>query len=561
MSRTRRVADYVVGRIASSGTSHIFGVGGANIEDIYDAIDRFGPRLIGVVAKHEFGAATMADGYARTTNRLGVVVATSGGGALNLVAALGESYDSRVPVLALVGQPPSTLEGSGAFQDTSGRAGTLDATQLFGHVSRWCAKARSAQDVPRLLEQAIDAALSGGPATLLLPKDIQQTALIADHPAAPRTKPPADVVESPNRGAALDLMSSTDGPAVILVGAGVARTDARDALLRLAEVLAAGVIVAPDAKDAFPQSHPLYVGVCGVMGHRGIAGVVADAAVCLVIGSPLTMTERAGLDNALASTRILYIGEGRPFVSADASIGGDLSESLNWLADKVTRRPPVPELSRVGNLDVPRGNGPGVRYQPAMAAISARLQAGDGIFADAGNTGAAAVHYLAVPRDGRFVVALGMGGMGYTFGAGIGSALARNRRTYVLAGDGAFYMHGLEMHTAVEYHVPVTFIVFNNNAHAMCVTREQAYFDADYSFNRFSPANIGDAIATMFPTMNAWTVQTVDALSRALAELADVDGPAFICVECDPDEIPPFAPLIPDADAGDVSPAVPRTPA
>src|ERR1700732_5357891 len=104
-SVTATVADQIIAAVAEH-SDHVFGVGGANIEDIYDALHRSAAPITGIVAKHEFGAATMADGYARTPNRLGVVAAPSGGGALNLLAALGESFDSRVPVLALVGQPP-----------------------------------------------------------------------------------------------------------------------------------------------------------------------------------------------------------------------------------------------------------------------------------------------------------------------------------------------------------------------------------------------------------------------------------------------------------------------
>ena len=120
------MVDYVVDYLTAVGVGHVFGVDGANIEDLYDAAF-FCPDLTAVLAKHEFSAATMADGYSRATAGLGVVAATSGGGALNLVAGLGESYASRVPVLALVGQSPTTLDGRGAFQDTSGRNGSLNA--------------------------------------------------------------------------------------------------------------------------------------------------------------------------------------------------------------------------------------------------------------------------------------------------------------------------------------------------------------------------------------------------------------------------------------------------
>ncbi|MBS2079604.1 thiamine pyrophosphate-binding protein, partial [Mycobacterium tuberculosis] len=116
------------------GVDHIFGVDGANIEDVYDAA-HFCPDIDAVLAKHEFSAATMADGYSRSGAGVGVVAATSGGGALNLVAGLGESLASRVPVLALVGQPARTMDGRGSFQDTSGANGSLNAEALFSAVS------------------------------------------------------------------------------------------------------------------------------------------------------------------------------------------------------------------------------------------------------------------------------------------------------------------------------------------------------------------------------------------------------------------------------------------
>ena len=133
-----------------------------------------------------------------------------------------------------------------------------------------------------------------------------------------------------------------------------------------------------------------------------------------------------------------------------------------------------------------RTDGAGVRYRDAMAVLDAALPDGSTSSSTPGNTGAAAIHYLPVRRDGRFVVALGMGGMGYSFGAGVGMAFGTaTRRTVVIAGDGSFFMHGMEIHTALQYRLPVTFVLFNNNAHAMCVTREQLFYDDLYSYNRF----------------------------------------------------------------------------
>lgn len=204
---------------------------------------------------------------------------------------------------------------------------------------------------------------------------------------------------------------------------------------------------------------------------------------------------------------------------------------------------PLPEL------EVPPATGPGVRYREAVLAIRERLEPGTTVVADAGNTGAAVVHYLPVPEDGRFLIALGMGGMGYAFGAGVGAALGRGRRSVVIAGDGAYFMHGHEVHTAVEYHVPVTFVVFNNNAHAMCVTREQLYYSGEYTYNRFGQARIGAAMAAMFPQLPVFTASTLEEFERALDETRTTSGPAFIELRCDPDEIPPFAPFLKELSA------------
>ncbi|WP_067701628.1 thiamine pyrophosphate-binding protein [Nocardia jejuensis] len=552
------VADVIVRRIAAY-TDHVFGVGGANIEDLYDAVHRSVRPLTGIVAKHEFGAATMADGYARATDRLGVVMATSGGGALNLLAALGESYDSRIPVLALVGQAPTGVEGRGAFQDTSGGIGRLDAEAIFRSVSVYCAKVTRAQDVARVLDEAIAAALSGGPAVLLLPKDVQAAVVLeSERPAVF----PERAAGSPGRAAgtsgcadavpeaAVEILASASGhgPAVIIAGPEIARADARTELGALAVALDATVLVTPDAKDVFPNRNPRFAGVIGIMGHPHAPAVVADAGLIVLAGAALPMTARAGLDDALTlCPRLVYLGNEDPFVPVHALVPGPLGATLLGLAAR-TARPgcgAVPgNRSALPELSVPPATGPGVRYREAVRALGARLAPGTDVVADAGNTGAAVVHHLPVPDGGRFLIALGMGGMGYSFGAGIGGALGRDRRTVVIAGDGAYFMHGHEVHTAIEYQAPVTFVVFNNNAHAMCVTREQLYYSGDYSFNRFRTAEIGAGVAAMFPELPAWTAGTLGDFELALDKALSIRGPAFIEIRCDPDEVPPFAPFL-----------------
>ncbi|OBK70502.1 thiamine pyrophosphate-binding protein [Mycobacterium sp. 1274761.0] len=539
-----RVVDHIVGQLAATGVDYIFGVDGANIEDLYDAA-HFHDGITAVLAKHEFSAATMADGFSRGGSGLGVVAATSGGGCLNTVAGLGEALASRVPVLALIGQPPSTLDGCGAFQDTSGRNGALDGEALFSAVSVFCRRIVTPEQIITSLPEAIAAARRGGPAVLLLPKDIQQAELATFAPvngfaAGGAMGNPQTIARALRRA---------DGPITIIAGEQVARDDARAELAQLRSMLRARVATVPDAKDVAGTpglGSSSSLGVTGVMGHPGVAAAIADSALCLIVGTRLTVTARAGLDDALASVPIYSLGSAVPFVPSTHVHTEDLRGSLRLLAQELNgngrpTRVRVPDAVPKVELQPPPHDGPGVRYREAMAVLDAALPDGVDIVADAGNIGASAIHHLPARRDGRFVVALGMGGMGYSFGAALGMAFGRGRRTVVIAGDGSFFMHGMEIHTAVQYGLPVTFLLFDNHAHAMCVTREQLFYDDLYSYNRFGPSRLGAGLAAMFPGLFSVDVDTIDALPMAVQTALDIDGPSVVAVECSADEIPPFA--------------------
>ncbi|MCT9006859.1 thiamine pyrophosphate-binding protein [Streptomyces rhizosphaerihabitans] len=583
---TVRLVDYVAYELARAGVTHVFGVGGANIEDLYDAVHR-GGTVRGVVAKHEFSAVTMADGYARTTGRLGVVAATSGGGAMNLVPGLAEAYASRVPVLALVGQPPTGQEGHGAFQDTSGKGDSFDAGEVFRPISRFCARVDDADSFVELLPRALAAAQADprGPAVLLLPKDVQQARIRLpgrDQVPAPAQASggpiPAPALTSggPTPASAHDLpIPAPTAPAIrldsaalakvsdilrradrilVIAGEGVAAADARAELAELARSLGAWVAVTPDAKDVFDNRDPRFAGVAGVMGHANVEDCLRRADVCLLVGTRLPLLARGGLEQALAATDVVCLGPEPPFVSATA-LGGDLRDALRAVTVRLPSRPqdcpehsgPLPTVMAGPASSAARGRS--IPYPQAVAAVQAALPQDAHVFVDAGNAGASAVHLLPAPRHGRFVVALGMGGMGYTFGAGIGAALATGRRTYVLAGDGSFFMHGMEVHTAVEYAAPVTFVIFNNDAHAMCVLREEFLQGGVRSDDLFRRTDIAAGVAAAFPSLDVTGAENAAQLRNALLRGNTGIGPAFVALDCDPEEVPPFLPFQPFAEA------------
>lgn len=550
MTNGYRVVDHIVGHLAAHGVGHIFGVDGANIEDLYDAAF-FRDDITAVLAKHEFSAAAMADGYSRSGAGLGVVAATSGGGCLNTVPGLGESLASRVPVLALIGQAPTALDGRGSFQDTSGANGAVDAVALFSAVSVYCRRVLTPTDILTALPEAIAAAARGGPAVLLLPKDIQQ----AEVPTPVRSPRNGRVTplstQSSDHRPLLEALLGADGPVTIVAGEQVARDDARTELEQLRHALRARVATVPDAKDT--AGTPT-VGVSGVMGHPGVAEAVAHSAICLLVGTRMTVTARAGLDHVLATVPTFSIGSAPPYLPCTHLHTDDLRAFLASLtAALVGADVPAgatPDTLSSSELQPPPHDGPGVRYRDAMAMLDAVLPDGTDIVVDAGNIGASAIHYLPARRDGRFLVALGMGGMGYSFGAGIGTSFHRARtggarRTVVIAGDGSFFMHGMEIHTAVQYRLPITFLLFDNHAHAMCVTREQLFYPQRAedlnTHNRFGPSRLGAGMAAMLPGLTAIDVADIGRLPAALRAAQGCGGPAVVGIECSPDEIPPFA--------------------
>ncbi|WP_338836702.1 thiamine pyrophosphate-binding protein [Gordonia polyisoprenivorans] len=550
------VAECILEAAREHGISTVFGVHGANIEDVYAAGAVSGMPM--VVAKHEFAAGAMADGVARMTGRPGMVVTTSGGGALNVVAALAESYDSRVPVLAVIGAPPTPLTGRGAFQDMLDPPDTIDLTAVLGGVTGLCTVVRSAADLGPALDESFAALRRGLPAALIVPKDVQ--AQRYDGTVGTGTAGVADTDAAEETSAALDTLATlladraiAGAHTCVWVGDEVSRSHAGETVNAIATLLGATIVAAPDGADAVADL-TTHAGVTGVMGHPSARQALADADVCLALGTRMTVTDRGGLDDLLDGIELYHVGEQPPRYPSKSVAVTSIAAALAQLAESAPLRrlrPPRPPSAVVEYLTTPPAPDPHLPTLPAlMAAIEAQLPHDARVFADAGNVGAAAVHHLTPRHSGRFTVALGMGGMGYAIAAGIGAAIDDpSRRSVVIAGDGAFFMHGMEFHTAVEHDAPVTLIVLNNNAHGMCVTRERLYFPETLGANRFRSSDIAGAVAAMFAGVTVRHPRDAAGTRAACADLFIEPGPNCLVVECHSDEVPPFAPFLPREDS------------
>ncbi|HEY3496053.1 MAG TPA: thiamine pyrophosphate-binding protein [Polyangiaceae bacterium] len=535
-------AEFLADALVELGIRHVFGVGGANIEDVFVAIQRRRPKIRVVLAKHEHGAGTAADAYARISGRLGVVLATSGGGALNLTHALAEARASRVPLLAVVGDPPTPLQGRGAFQDTSGR-GLVDSCAVYERTAKFCARVEDAGELPRLLAEAVRSATSSpaGPAVLLLAKDRQRAEVApALHGELPVPAPPGPCADDVERAAKrLD-----DAPVVVIAGDEVARTHARAELVALVRRLDALVAVTPDGRDAFENLDRRFLGVAGSMGHASVSRAVAAASTVLLAGTRLPLLARQGLEPLIAERNLISVACEPPFVESPSTLHlpGNLPLCLSALAHALrprpeTHAPPAPPETSSDAF----GGAPELDLRSALRAVDRAIPAGSVVLVDAGNTGAAAAHVVRAPSEGRWLLALGMAGMGYSFGGAIGAALASGQRCFVLAGDGAFFMHGMEVHTALQHALPITFVVFDNRAHGMCLVRERLLLKTDAGYNSFGRSSLGAGLSAMFPGLLATDCSTRGELEEALGRAVRHEGPSFLGVSLRSVEVPPFA--------------------
>jgi acetolactate synthase I/II/III large subunit len=456
-----------------------------------------------------------------------------------------------VPVLAIVGEPPTHLQGKGAFQDTSS-GGAVDAAKVFQPVSKWCARAARAENVPELLEEAIHAALESpsGPAVLLLPSDVQRSDVRRTDVRTGVRRRRGRVEGAPASAAHLTRVRRAvgllrRGRVLILAGDAVARSGATEDLADLAALLDAHVAVTPDARDAFDNHAARFVGVAGALGHERVVQALESASVVLLAGTRLPCLAREGLEGAMADKTIVFVGAEPPFVSSRKSlgVGGEMRTTLRALVACLRdagERPAAGCDAETLRLPVAcRQND--LTSRDVIAALERTLPSDAIVLVDAGNTGATAAHRLRAPRRGRWLLATGMAGMGYTFGAAVGAAVASGKRCYVVAGDGAFLMHGLEIHTAVEHRLPITYVILNNNAHGMCLVREQLLLRAHADYNAYQPSHIGAGLAAMFPALRSVDCRDLSEVLRALGQARSFLGPSVVSVELRAVEVPPFA--------------------
>lgn len=578
-----KLADALVQGFLTLGVRHVFGVSGANIEHLHDAIFRLSSdKLQSVLAKTETGAAFMADAQARVHGVLGVCCATSGGGMMNLAVGIAESFQASVPVLAIVGQTPTSLDGRGAFQESTGIGRTVDALGLWRAMSKFAARIDDETQFWAVFRDALAEALGGrpGPSVLLIPRDLFDREVGEMPEWFPRS------VDELRATVAVDALGyhglvaalrKAKNPALV-VGPAAASNGAITNLRRFAEATQIPVFTTMEAVSSFPQEHRLFSGIVGAAGHPSAhAFLNTQADTIVVVGSDLGAMVRGAIAPGLERAKTILVhpepSEVARALPARLVVRGDSEAVFKKLlethrGEHFSWRATVPELTRFApTLIEGEPDTAGLLQSEAIAVLDQYLPDGAHVVVDAGNCAAAALHGMTLSRVSSATIALGMGGMGYSLAAAVGAQLlaAPGERTVVICGDGAFLMLGLEVHTAVDLGLPILFVVFNNAAHGMCVTRQNLLFEGRHEATRYDRVSIATTARGLGPANRLWVgrATTRGEMARLTAQY-DAQGPMTGVLELvlEREEMPPFAPFLKaDAPTVNVLPAAYAMPA
>ena len=578
------VAQMLLRYLQLEGATTLFGVPGGAVMHLLNELKDQRQTFRYVIARHETGAAYMADGYARVSGKLGVVLVTSGPGATNALTGTMNAQAAGVPLLTLTGEVSEAFFGMGYLQEGTDAGLNVDA--IYGNATGYSAIVTAPTNAQTLLEQALRDALGrpGRAAHLSLPDDVMAAAAPAfrmpGKPANYRSlaggceraalQPAFDALLA----ARLPLILLGSGSAAALSGGGLA------AFTAFVERFAIPVMTTPDAKALFPESHPLSLRCFGQafcewtkfymvppLLDPADQSLPAQYDTLLVLGTQLGGFATNKWDATLWPAGALMqvdlnpdvIGRVRPI---DIGVVGELGAAIALLSELGSQAEPDCAavaarrgfIARIKAQQSPyfspqERDATGGPIEPAavMKVLSQGLPAGSEIFIDSGNCVGWALHYLEVDPPTRVHSALAMGPMGFAVGAVVGAKLAApGRPCLAIVGDGAFLMHGTEVSAAAACRLGAIWLVLDNQDLAMVSQgMKQAFHDTSGVWTDYYSLGHND-LAAMARALGADAYQVNDvadlqhALGAALNAAAVASRPQVIVARVNPMPVPPY---------------------
>lgn len=470
----------VVRVLEKEGVQTVFCVPGESFLGVLDGLFAH-PDIRLISARHEGGAAFMAEAYAKASGNVGICMATRAVGAANLTIGIHTAYQDYTPLVALIGQVERSFKGREAFQE-------VDLAAFFRHVCKWTVEIDRVERIPELLHRVFHVARSGrpGPVLVALPQDVLEEATEWTESAPYRVSPIRPNRESVDQ--ALEYLSTAERP-VIIAGGGVIRSGATPLLIRLAETWQVPVVTAFRRFDAFPNHHPCYAGWLGFGTPRYLLDYIKQADVAVALGTRFSQVSTQDYQLLSSETRLIHVDIspdviGKVYPPA-LPIVADVKEFLADLLTGVSpmgsphRQPIVSELhARYMEFSEtkPDVSDEYVDLDGLMHDVVRRFPKDAIITNDAGNFFGWLSRFYRFEKEHTYIGPTS-GAMGYGLPAAIGAKLARPDKLVVsFSGDGGFMMTVQEFETAVRYRIPIISIVINNNRYGTIRAHQEKHY-------------------------------------------------------------------------------------
>ncbi len=536
-------ADIIVKTLIEQGCDVVFGYPGGQIIDVYDSLYRYKDEIRHVLTAHEQGAAHAADGYARATGRVGVVMATSGPGATNLVTGIATAHLDSVPMVAITGNVMTSQIGYDSFQE-------IDITGITLPITKHNYFVGSVDELADTIREAFQLAVSGRPGPVLIdvPKDIQMAVceFTPQKAVEPYEKYPA---KDARIQAAADCINRSKRP-FIYFGGGVVASGAAEEMLEMADRIDAPLGCSMMGLSAVPTNHPRFLGMQGMHGHYASSVAMHNADCIIALGVRFNDRVIGDKEKFAASANIIHIDIDGSELSKTVAEAHSLRADLKLTLEKL-----LPLLERKNHPDwqgkieayrqeekLQADTRPGLTPKNVLSALNERMKDNTPVVTDVGQHQMWAAQYLQFKNSRRFISSGGLGTMGFGIGAAIGAAVATGEKTVLITGDGSFAMTLQELATAVSEGLPLVILIFNNGVLGMVRQWQTLFYDKRYSSTVLDRKTDYVALSKAFGASGE-QVNDLDALAQALDRGFAAEGPYLIdCAIC-PDEF--VLPMLP----------------
>ena len=484
--RERTGAVALVEALEKAGTEVLFGYPGGAVIDVFDSLKNAKFRF--VLGRHEQGCAHMADGYARSSGKVGVCLVTSGPGATNVITGLGTAYLDGVPMVVITGQVPLSQIGTDAFQEA-------DMSGICRAVTKHSFLVQSADEIPETVAQAFYIATHGkpGPVVIDIPKNCQQALTKAQYPerVSLRAYHPEHAATPRLISRFAKLLNEARRP-VLYAGGGAIASCAAEELAQLAHKAQIPVVTTLMGLGAFDERDPLSLGMAGMHGAPCANYAIEHADLVVAMGVRFSDRVTGKVANYARKAKIVHIdcnpAEMNKNVPADLCIVADMRDVLagvsprvranthaEWLGELARRRREAPVAYRPLHADV-------IMPQQAIEAIDKVADGEAIVVTDVGQQQMWAAQYITHRHPRRFLTSGGMGTMGFGIPAAIGAALARpDLKTIAICGDGGAQMTFEEVVVAVLEKLPVKIVVINNGYLGMVRQWQELFYGKNYA--------------------------------------------------------------------------------